>query len=78
MVVEGRPDDDDALVEIARLGSLEGELVVGRLRDGGIEAVVFESGMGGWHPAVGWAEGSRVMVRRRDETASRAVLRDPV
>ena len=68
---EFTPDDD--LVEVARLGVVEAQLVAGRLRAAGIPAVAL-----GMDTATGsemrLSEGARVMVRRADlETAEQVV-----
>jgi hypothetical protein len=60
-------DDDkgDDLVELGRWQAIEAELVAGRLREAGVDAVVFDSNLGTL-TATAINEGSRVMVRRRD------------
>jgi hypothetical protein len=70
------PDDPgDDLVEFARYQFVEAELVAGRLREGGVDAVVFDSNLGTL-TATALNEGSRVMVRRRDVERAAALLRD--
>ena len=60
-----RVEDGDELVELVRVPPVEGEVLAAKLRDAGIEVAVFGSG-GGGYPDVAYAEGSRVMVHRRD------------
>jgi hypothetical protein len=71
------PDDDP--VEVAWLGATEAELVAGELRASGIAAMVVGvsplAGEGG--PALQFSEGSRLVVRRRDVDAARAIVDRP-
>jgi len=69
-------DTGEELVPIANLNALEAQLVAGRLREAGIEAAVFTNDSGGTQPELGYAEGSTVMVRRRDADAAAEVVRD--
>jgi hypothetical protein len=71
-----RHDPGLDLVEVGAFGAIEAELVAGKLRESGIDAVVFGSGAEGAYPHLVFAEGSRVMVRRRDAEAAAALLRD--
>ncbi|MGN6375834.1 MAG: putative signal transducing protein [Sphingomonas sp.] len=65
-----------ALVELGRFGFPEGELVAGRLRAAGIEAVTFDTG-------THLVEGAfrmipiRVMVDEDDLDEARAILAEP-
>ena len=72
---DARSADDDP-VELAHLGSTEADLVAGLLRASGIAAEIVGispfTGEGG--PALRFAEGAHVLVRRRDLEAARAVL----
>jgi hypothetical protein len=67
-------DRDDELVEIATLGRVEAELVAARLRDEGFGAVAFGTGAAGAEPGLDWAEGTRVMVRRREVDRATALV----
>jgi hypothetical protein len=67
----GPPDEP---VELTRVGSIEAQIVVGRLRAAGIDAVVSGPGSIGNLVAVQFADGVRVMVRRFDLDAAHALL----
>jgi hypothetical protein len=67
-------DPDDDLVEVVTVTALEAELIAGRLRDGGVDAVVFGTGLTGYLGAAVSTEGSRVMVRRADAGRAAALL----
>jgi hypothetical protein len=67
---------DDELVPVANLGAVEAQLVAGRLREAGIEAVVNTNDSGGTQPQLGFSEGATVMVRRRDAATAAEVVRD--
>ena len=70
---------DDDLVELVHLRPTEADLVAGELRASGIRAEVVGispfTGDGG--PALRFAEGSHIWVRRRDHGAARAMLDRP-
>jgi hypothetical protein len=57
----GPPDEP---VELVSLGSTEAEMVASRLRNEGIDAVVFAAGTTADLVAIQFSHGSRVMVRR--------------
>ena len=61
--VDEVPEKDSDLVEVVHAGDTEAEVVSGRLREAGIDSVVFRAGD---NQGIDHAEGSRVMVRRRD------------
>src|SRR6476469_493824 len=66
---------EDVSVELINLSEIEAELVAAQLRSAGIPAAVMSVGAaGGELVAVQFAEGSRVMVRRSDLAAARAVI----
>jgi hypothetical protein len=67
---------EDELVPVANLGVLEAELVAGRIREAGIEAVVNTNDTSGTLPQLGYSEGATVMVRRRDAAAAADVVRE--
>jgi hypothetical protein len=67
-------DHGDDLVEVARIGEIEAELIAARIRGAGIDAVVFRTGAGSSQPTLTYAEGARVMVRRRDAEAAAALV----
>ena len=67
------PDEGNDLVELGRWPAIEAELVAGRLREIGVDAVVFDSNLGAL-AATAVNEGSRVMVRRRDVGRAEAEL----
>ena len=70
-----RPQDpDDDLVEVAIVTTLEAELIAGRLRERGVHAVVFGTGLTGYLGAGVSTEGARVMVRRADAKRAAALL----
>ena len=72
---EPRPrDPDDDLVEVATVTAVEGELIAGRLRERGVHAVVFGTGLTAYLGAGVSTEGSRVMVRRADAKRAAASL----
>ena len=72
---EPRPTDpDDDLVEVATVTALEAELIAGRLREGGVDAAVFGTGLTGYLGTGVSTEGSRVMVRRADAARAAALL----
>ena len=71
-----REPDPDALVAVGTYGAIEAELVAGKLREAGIDAVVFGTGAEGAYPHLVFADGSRVMVRRRDVEAAYEVVGD--
>ncbi|MGH8997779.1 MAG: DUF2007 domain-containing protein [Acidimicrobiia bacterium] len=51
------------LIELYRTSNtFEAEVIVARLRDAGVEAVVFGGDAGGWAPHLTIFHGSRVMV----------------
>ena len=72
-------DPDDDTVEIAWLGPTEADLLAGELIASGIPAMVVGvsplTGEAG--AALRFAEGSRLLVRRRDEEAARAIVERP-
>jgi hypothetical protein len=57
----GPPDEP---VELVSLGATEAEMVAGRLRSEGVDAVVFNAGSVADLVAIQFSHGSRVMVRR--------------
>jgi hypothetical protein len=61
------------LVEVARLGDVEAELISARLRGAEIDSVVFRVGD---NQGLSHTEGSRVMVRRRDFEAAQSFLQE--
>jgi hypothetical protein len=65
-----------ALVELGRYGFPEGEIIAGRLRAAGIDAVTFDSAV---HQALGGflMVPVRVMVDETDLAAARAILASP-
>ena len=65
---------DDVAVELVNLSAIEAELVAAQLRNAGIPAEVVGVGITGELVAVQYTQGSRVMVRRRDLAAARAVI----
>jgi hypothetical protein len=69
-----RADPGDDLVEVARLGVVEAELVAGKLREAGMKVAVLGNEVGGGYPQLWHAEGARIMVRRRDAEAAGSVL----
>jgi hypothetical protein len=69
-----KPEDEP--VELMRVNAVEAELVAAHLRDEGIGAVVLGVGTAGELVALQHSEGSRVMVRRADLPAARAVVAD--
>ena len=72
---EPRPGDpDDDLVEVAIVPALEAELIAGKLRERGMHAVVFGTGLTGYLGVGVSTEGSRVMVRRADAGRAAALL----
>jgi hypothetical protein len=51
------------LVELLRTSNqFEAEVIVARLRDAGVQAVVFSADAAGWAPHLALVQGSRVMV----------------
>ena len=75
--VEGEPrprDPHDALVAVATVTPMEAELLAGVLRERGIDAVVFGTGLTGYLGAGVSTEGSRVMVRRAEAKRAAALL----
>lgn len=51
------------LVELLRTSNtFEAEVIVARLRDAGIEAVIFAADAAGWAPHLALVQGHRVMV----------------
>jgi len=69
-------DDGDDLVPLVTLDRVQAELVAGRLRDSGIESFAFGTGAAGAEPSLDWAEGTRVMTRRRDAERAITLLDD--
>lgn len=67
--------DTDDLVEIARFPvSFEGEVLVARLRAGGIRAALLSADADGWAPHFNLIQGARVMVHREDLERTRDLL----
>lgn len=63
------------LVELLRTpNSFEAEVIAARLRDAGVEAVVFGSDAGGWAPHLSLFAGTRVMVPEDAFEFAREVL----
>ena len=67
----GPPDEP---VELVRVGSIEAEILAGRLRDAGIAAGVSGPGTVGNLVAVQFSDGCRVMVRRDELDRAEALL----
>lgn len=66
------------LVELLRTpNSFEAEVIAARLRDAGVEAVVFGSDAGGWAPHLALFQGTRVMVPEDALDFARELLADP-
>jgi len=69
--------DDDDPVELGRFGPIEAQSIAALLRSGGIPATLREispfTGQAG--PALGFAEGSGVLVRRADLDVAEALVR---
>ncbi|HEY6214870.1 MAG TPA: DUF2007 domain-containing protein [Vicinamibacterales bacterium] len=67
--------DEDALTIVRTFGyRQEAELARGALRAAGIEAVVTSDDAGGLRPAMGWANGVRLLVRAADVAAATELL----
>lgn len=62
-------------VELVVVGAVEAVVIAGRLRSEGIEAEVFEAPSSPY-PALGWSQGSSVLVREGDREAALALLGD--
>ena len=66
------------LIELLRTpNSFEAEVIAARLRDAGVEAVVFGSDAGGWAPHLAWYHGTRIMVPEDALEFARELLEEP-
>ena len=69
-----RPGPPEEPVELVSLGSTEAEMVATRLRNEGIDAVVFSAGSVADLVAIQFSHGSRVMVRRDELEVAASLL----
>jgi hypothetical protein len=70
----GRVSTDD-LTTLEKVSSrFEAELMVGRLRNSGIEAMLLADDIGGQFPYLAQSRGVRVMVPAADEARAREIL----
>ena len=68
------PDDGGEFVSIFRGNRLEANAILGMLLANGIEAVMSSDDAGGTRPDVGFAQGTRILVRASDEADARQVI----
>jgi hypothetical protein len=66
--------DGDGFISIFRGNRLEANAIVGMLRANGIDAVLSPDDAGGARPDVGFAQGTRILVRASEEDDARRVI----
>jgi hypothetical protein len=69
---EMREPDPDEIVEVDNVPLSEGPLTIVALREAGVDATMLEA----FHAPTASTTRARIMVRRRDADAARAVLAD--